>query len=340
MSLFDATVDYDADERGLSGPLEIVGAEAAPAVKATIEKARDNRQPAPAMKAVPVDAPEQEDDAGDILEDIIVGAAVCCHGEDQFPITSKFMTRFSGGSDEPRYVRIDTEQSYAAFRASQSPELAALKQRVEELSAAFARHAADPLAHELLEDEVAEVDVVGAEVAQAEGAKKIDLWLPKWADGKIHAWREGDFVCASMKVPGYDGEVRICTSMTPVVKCMEEMTRHAAEAKVNGAEIVGVLPAMGCCLGAGTLVKEMASATPAILQQPEAKTCEPFVCRIEPKAKPSLCALIALYQECACGNKQACDEWAALADAAQKGGADPLAKAMREAADCFRRAAA
>jgi hypothetical protein len=253
-----------------------------------------------------------------------------------FPINTKLIQRFGGEGGEPRYVRVDTEKSYAAFRASSSPELAALQAQVKELSDAFAKHAADPEAHAALADEAEELDAIGADIAAAEQAKKIDLWLPKWCDGLVHAWREGDFVCASIRIPGRDGETRICTSMTPVVRCVEEMSRHASEARVNGADIMGVLPAMGCCLGAGTLVKEMASAAEDICDQ--CVGAEPFVCRIEPKAKPSLAAMIALWDMCCAGDKQACLEWDALADAANKGGAVALAKAMHEAVACCHKA--
>jgi hypothetical protein len=95
---------------------------------------------------------------------------------------------------------------------------------------------------------------------------------------------------------------------------------------------------MGCTLGAGTLVKEMAAAAPSILARPEAAGSKPFVCRIEPKANPALCALIALFQECACGNKQACAEWDALADAANRGGGTYIKQAMVEAKNLFSKA--
>lgn len=171
-------------------------------------------------------------------------------------------------------------------------------------------------------------------MAQVEASKEVDLWLPEWARGKVRAWREGECVCASIYLPGADGELRICTSVTPVAQAVGEMEQHAADAGVSAAAIVGVIPAMGCVLGAGTLVKEMAAAAPAILRRPEAAKCEPFVCRIEPAASPALCALFALLCECKRGNKQACAEWDALASAAGRG-APHAARAMGEARDLF-----
>jgi len=316
------------DEEELLGNEELLGAEA---VRAVIEKARDNRQPPPKMKAVPVDEPEEKDEVTDWLTDTFVGAAALAPEVDPFPITSKLLLRFGGGQAEPRYVRIDTEESYKDFRASQSPELAELRDRVESLEQALAEHEGDPNAHGMLSDEMSDVELVGAEAAQAEADKKVDMWLPERFDGKVHAWQENDYVCASIKLPGSDGELRICTSMMPIKDGVEEMARHASEAGVD-EEVVGYLPAMGCVLGAGTLVKEMAAAAPSILRRPEAAKAEPFVVRIEPRANPALCALAVLILECRAGNQQACDEWRRLCAAAKAGGAVAVAKAMTEAA--------
>jgi hypothetical protein len=316
-----------------------IGAEA---VRAVVEKARDNRQPTPAMRAVPADSAPREDDASYWLEDVTIGAAMAAGGTDMFPLTTQLMQRF--GADQqgtPKYVRVDTEKSYSAFRAGQSPELSELKDKLSELESRLEEHISDPEAHlQPVDEMIEEVDVMGAEAAEAEASKRVELWLSPDKEGCIHAWREGDFVCASIHLPGSDGEIRICTSMVPIVKCVDEMARHAAEAKVPSATVLGVLPAMGCVLGAATLVKEMVAAAPSILSQPEADTGEPFVVRIEPKANPAIATFMALLQECHAGNQQACAEWKALSDAARSGGAAPVAQAMTEAAELLKKKAA
>ena len=97
--------------------------------------------------------------------------------------------------------------------------------------------------------------------------------------------------------------------------------------------IVGVLPAMGAVLGASTMVKELASAAPSILARPEARGKTPWIVRIEPKANPALCALIALADAARAGNVAAYDEWKRLAEAA---GNTPVKRAMLEAVAFFK----
>lgn len=318
------------------GNMEIaIGAEeTAQAVRQVIKKARDNRQPPPKMRAVAADAPEEEDLVSAWFSNIALDTSEFIGVANAFPLMTKLLTRFGAGQERPRYVRVDTEESYKGFLAENSPEMAQMKDHLSDLADKLDEHISDPNAHDDLIEAIEEAEMLGAKAQAAQQDKAIDMWLPDWAQGKVHAWEEGDFTCASIKLPGADGEIRICTSMTPTANAIEEMEQHASEANVNAAAVIGVIPAMGCVLGAGTLVKEMAAAAPSILQRPEASTSEPFMCRIEPKAAPSLCAFAALLVECSNGNQQARVEWNALADAAGKK-APYVAQAMREARDIF-----
>ena len=74
------------------------------------------------------------------------------------------------------------------------------------------------------------------------------------------------------------------------------------------------------------------------MSMPEAQKNAPFCCRVEPAAAPTLCALIALVQECARGNEAACAEWDAMASAAKNTGAGYVSKAMNEAKQIFAKA--
>jgi hypothetical protein len=293
------------------------------AIVKVIEKARDNRQPAPPMKAVDVDAPVTgEEDWG--LTDVMIGATIATAGPDPFPLTSALLLR-AGATTEPRIVRVDTEASYRDFRAESSPEMAALKARLED-------HVNDPHAHGGIdeadvEDDVADLVHLGAAVDEAEAAKRVELVMPRHFDGMVTAWREGNSVCASLSLPGRDGEVRICTSIEPIAKCLEEMSRHAAESGVPASAVVGALPSMGCVLGAATALKEMAAAAPAILQRPEAGMKLPFMVRIEPKLNPAIAALTMLAAACKAGSAQACAEWQKLGEMS----AGPVKQAMAEA---------
>jgi hypothetical protein len=110
-------------------------------------------------------------------------------------------------------------------------------------------------------------------------------------------------------------------------KCVSEMSRYAAEADVPPSTVVGVLPAMGCVLGAGTALKEMAAGAKEVVARPEMKSDAPFVVRLEPKVNPALCALVLLALACRDGHPQAQQEWANLA-ALSPG---PVKQAMLEA---------
>jgi hypothetical protein len=84
---------------------------------------------------------------------------------------------------------------------------------------------------------------------------------------------------------------------------------------------------MGCVLGAGTMLKEMAAAAPAIMSRKEAQTKTPFMVRIEPKNSPALAALAMLVMACKLGDQQACMEWENLAKLSPA----PVKQAMAEA---------
>jgi hypothetical protein len=302
------------------------------AVLKVVETARDARQPAPPMRAVHPDEPMRREEGSGRLVRTLVGAAMASGNPDPFPLTAQFMQR-CGADMMPRYVRVDTEESYKAFRTEHSPELSELAHRVEELEHALHTHMSDPEAHhhpgsdDALAEDIEDLTVLGEAAQASEDSKRVDLWMPKHFDGLVTAWREGDFVCASMTLPGSDGQIRICTSLEPVVKCVEEMSRHAAHSGVAPSTVVGVLPAMGCVLGAGTLLKEMASAAPSILLRKEAHGKEPFVVRIEPKSNPALCALAMLAMACKMGDRQACFEWENLSKVSPA----PIKQAMMEA---------
>jgi hypothetical protein len=196
----------------------------AAAVAKVIEKARDNRQPPPQMRAVDVEAPlSDEDDFG--LLDTCIGEAVLTRNPEPYPLLASFLQR-AGAGMAPRVVRVDTEASYARFRAEHSPEIAELRARVDELARRFAAHTGNA---EELAQELDDVTVLGAVVDAVEADKRVPLWLPPRFAGYWEAWRQGDQICASIKLPGFRGEVLVFTSLEPLAKALGEMERHAAE---------------------------------------------------------------------------------------------------------------
>jgi hypothetical protein len=319
---------YGIGEAGIDHGRYGIGA----AMVKVVETARNNRLPPPPMRATDINDESDVDDDWDLTQ-TMVGAAAASGNPDPFPLTSQFMLR-AGSGMEPRFVRVDTEESYKAFRHENSPEMSELRDRVDDLHAKVDAHINDPDAHggsgsdggmieADLEDDIEDIALLGAEVQAAEHDKRVELWMPKRFDGMVEAWREGDFVCASIAINGLDGEVKILTSLEPIRKCVDEMAKHAADAGAT-SEVVGVLPAMGCVLGAGTAIKEMAAGARSIAEK---NPVSGDVFKIEPKMNPAICALAMLAMACRAGNQQACQEWSNLAALSPA----PVKQAMVEA---------
>lgn len=317
------------------GNVEIGNTEiGAVAIRKVLAKARDNRQPAPPMNAVDVDAPERDDDNEWDLMETCIGAAEATGNPDPFPLLAKFMQR-AGAGLPARIVRVDTQESYDAFRAASSPEMAEFRAALDALSRKLAAHERDPHAHERFAEEIDDLTTLGAQADRAMAEKRIDFQLPPDFDRKHDEWLEGDEIFASIAVPAAHGGVWWLTSAEPHSKSVHEASRHAADANVPASAIIGALPAIGERLGAATAIKEMAAAVPAILRRPEARGRAPFLVRIEPKDCPALSGLSDLASACRSGDAQACDEWNRLAATAPT----QVKQAMGEAVELLKKAA-
>ncbi len=281
---------------------------AAIAVRAVLTKARDNRSPAPLMRAVEVDAPERDAEEDWLLADTCIGAVEATGNPNPYPLLAKHMQRCGSGMS-PRIVRVDTEESYKALRASDSPEMSAFHQKFNELERKFAAHARDPYAHENLAEDVDDLTWLGAKADEVVAEKRIEMDLLPGTKGKHDAWTDDEAIFASIKIPHEDGGIWWLTSAEPWDKSVKEASRHAAESNASASVVGEMIPAIGERLGAATAIKEMVAAVPAILARPEAKGFTPFLVRVEPAMNPALCALVFLALDCAKGNAQACDEW-------------------------------
>ena len=122
----------------------------AAAVKQVVKTARDNRQPPPVMKAVDVNAPmsEDEDEAIRWFTDACIDVGCAIGAVEPFPLMTKLLQRFGAGQEKPRFVRVDTEESYKQFRVSSSPEMADYQARLRDLADKLEAHVSDPYAHE------------------------------------------------------------------------------------------------------------------------------------------------------------------------------------------------
>lgn len=312
---FDLMDEYElANESEIVGCL--MGQVEQEAILHTLARARDNRRPCPPMVAVDLDAPLP-------AEQDLIGATA---SPEAFPITAQLIEAYKAAG-KPRIVRIDTEESYEAFRDSGSPERLEMLARVAKLEGALFDHLTDADAHN---PDVAEELEEAQGLAAAEEAKRIPLRMPKRFDGLIEAWHQGDMAAASMLLPRPDGGRWVATVSAPLKQGELEAAKAAAEAGVPAAAIVGYLPAIGATLAAANALKPLAAGADdkpgTILRRREAGGTQPFMVRLEPQVSPAIFALGELLCLCQAGNARACDEWNRLA--AQAPG--PVKQAMGE----------
>lgn len=298
----------------------------ATAVKRVVAQARNERPAPPTMRVVsanedfhnPIGLPEH-------VADVVV------FGDDEagnplFPVTAKLYESFAVGADDraPRYIRLDTDASYKDFRTENSPVMAMLKAKVEELEALVRGHMADDTVHvHGIATDISRLQAAG------DGMTRVPLMLPPAAEGAVDCWRDGDVICCSMWLPGPDGDVRVCTTATPLAEHVADVADYTRRSGVEPADVLGFLPTMACMLGGGSLLPKMAAAASSLLARPEAATGEPFVGRMVPANQPTLATLIALLQLCQRGEAQACTEWSRLATLAAS--VPELAAAMADA---------
>lgn len=307
----DKTWDFIDNNHGRNF-VPILGADPATveATRKIIEKARDSKAPPLPMMVAELDA-DVVKMPGDYLDEVIL---LGVDGAPAFPMAASLRHEYGGDAD-PKYVRVDTAPSYREFRTAQSPEMAALRQRVGEMEDLLRAHLADPHAHhETVAGYLDDISRLGTQADPA--AKRIPLSMPPWAEGKYDCWREGDLICCSIALPGNDGHVRICTSATPIKKHVDLVVGYAQAVGAKVSEMLGVLPTVACMMGGGFLIPQMAKAAPQLLARPEVVAGGTFVGRLVPANIPSFAALIALLQRAQSGNETATAEWERLADVA------------------------
>lgn len=183
-----------------------------------------------------------------------------------------------------------------------------LSARVDALEEELRAHEQDPHAHESIVG--AMIGAVAEAAAVDQERNSIPLSLPPWAEGKVIAWRDGDLACASILLPGGDGEVRVCSASEPIAPHVDEVSGFAAETMMpEEVDVVGI----GCVLGAATAIKEMAAGAHSILGLQEAKGKEPFYVELEHQVSPGMLALLQLLGLEAAGDVAAAAEVAKLA---------------------------
>jgi hypothetical protein len=320
------------DVPGLAHATVTHGSDVRDSVRRVVQQAQRNRLPPPALTITPASAHAVVGEVRryDALVEVL-GLAESTQDttpapfspieSSRYPIAQRLYRRFKGALPPKRVVRVDTEASYQDFMAGQrAPHVAELEARLAELERLVAVHTADnhgggrldaleqkvsgvaeALAKHLEHGDHA-VDVAGEEVEAARekvafGGTRVPLSLAPWAEGKIDAWRNGDEIYCSVRLPGPDGCPRIATSSTPVERHLDEVMNYADEAGVNAVEILGVLHGLAEVLGGGALVTQICCAAPGLLERPEAMGgC--FVGVVTPAGDPAMAAAMALLQLC------------------------------------------
>ena len=296
------------------------------AARCIISRAKEDRPPCRApVRIVNLDAPPEEFER-ELLEDVIL------LGDEAAPLASLYR-RFRE-SREPRYVRLDTPESYREFRISQSPEMVALQEKVAELETILREHMADGHGGQAL--------VLGyvAEIRDLEAvcgldAKRVPIRMPEFADGAWDCWLEGEVVCGSLALPGPDGDFRIATSASPIGPHLDRACGYL-DSGASVTELLGVLPTLSAMLGGAEILPALARAAPSLLAYEEEEGGAPLVGKIVPQGgSASLPALIALLQGAQAGDPRAIAEWQRLCDLAMAKAcevADVLRAALDEAA--------
>lgn len=286
--------------------------------------------------------------------DHILGAA-----SDHLPLFGALRRQFRQAIGDAKAVRLDTDESYAGFRAARrEPYLAALESRLAALEDAFARHAADhhgdrldalemavarhvgdPSAHVLGGADPITIygDALMSAVSEAQvGGTRIALPLPAWAEGNVECWQDGAEILCTARLCGPDGRSRYVTSATPARDHVEEVLGCAVALGIDHDTVRAVGPSVAQKLGGQSILAELGRIASKLLRRPEAYAHVPFVGAIIPESDATVAATMALLQRCQRGDRRALGEAHALAGSGLRDllndAAARLARAQRDKA--------
>lgn len=231
------------------------------------------------------------------------------------PVYDALRADFDAVTPKPKYVRVDTPETYADFRAARrEPHLAEVEARLAALEAAVAQHVADnhgggrvAALEEALQHHIDEAGAACERAADRAvvGGEQVWLPLPDWANGKIDCWRDDREILCTVRLPGE----RMVTSAEQLNGCVDQVLGCAMEADLHPEEIAAVAPTMACVVGGLSLAQQLVGAAPDVIA-----CCggEPFVGVLAPAADPTVAATMALLQHCQQGEPRACAELVTL----------------------------
>lgn len=216
----------------------------------------------------------------------------------RFPLLHAAYERFRMAFPRKKIVRVDTEQSYGAWRdARRTPYLVDLAQRTAALEEAQAH-----------EDEE-NVVLFGAAVARAAeaakyGGTRVPLSLHPEDAGKIDCWRDGEEVLCSVRFAAA-GAPRVATTGVPFEACVEEAARYADAAGIDPMVIVGALPTIAGILGGSALIGQLCQMTRSLREEPEVRRGTPFVGEATSRGDAALTAAATVLYRSKQGDRDA-----------------------------------
>ncbi len=234
----------------------------------------------------------------------------------RFPMFDRLRSSFSETIPEPKAVRLDTEDSYAAFRsARRDPYIAELEARIAAVEEAVSRHVADDhgggrvqALEEAFQRHVGQsvLGFVDSALTQAVcGGTRVPLFLPHWAEGKIDCWQDGSEVLCTVRLPGPDGRVRLATTGSDVGRFVDEVVGCAAVAGAEVDDVATYGPVLAQVLAGESLIPQLCRAAPDLLSTRASHAGEVLVGALFSTSDPDISAVMSLLQRCQRGDRRA-----------------------------------
>lgn len=207
------------------------------------------------------------------------------------PLFDRIKASFAAALPPSKHVRVDTPESYQAFREERrQPYLAALEARIAALETAFRRH----LSEEHHIDALGEAAVRACGAARAGGER---IPVPEWARDTMAAWRDGGEILCTIRYAD-----RMLTTGEPLDRHMEKAVAAADAEDLGIDEVIAVVPAVAQVVGAGWILRDLIGAAKQIVYSGH------HVGVMSSGTDVNAAATMALLQRCQQGDVQACRE--------------------------------
>jgi hypothetical protein len=240
------------------------------------------------------------------------------------PIFDALKKRFDASDQPDRLVRVDDDESYAAFRAARrAPYLARLEANLRALEAAYADHAADDHAH----GRVARLEeALARHIAQAQvGGDAIPLPLDQCVRGAIECWQDGNEILCTVRVSSPDWTTKMITSSAPADKHVDEMVGCAIASQAEPEFVIATAPYVVQVLGSTALIQRLCGVAGELMKRAKST----FVGVLQSTGDSDTAAVMTILQHCQMGDKRA------MAEVRRLESKDP--RLVSHALECLRR---